>query len=101
FDIVPRVLTLTVGTRYYHFDNDERGAVVGTFGCYEAGLAPCLADATNIGDENLKTTYKGFKSRANLTWHILPDVFAYYTWSQGFRPCAFNRNVACFFPVVL
>jgi iron complex outermembrane recepter protein len=98
FDIVPKVLTLTVGTRYYHFDNDERGAVVGTFGCYEAGLAPCLADATNIGDENLKTTYKGFKSRANLTWHILPDVFAYYTWSQGFRPGAFNRNAACYIP---
>jgi len=98
FDIVPKVLTLTAGTRYYHFDNDERGAVVGTFGCYEAGLAPCLADATNIGDENLKTTYKGFKSRANLTWHILPDVFAYYTWSQGFRPGAFNRNAACYIP---
>jgi len=98
FDIVPKVLTITAGTRYYHFDNDERGAVVGTFGCKEAGLPPCLADATNIGDENLRTTYKGFKSRANLTWHILPDVFAYYTWSQGFRPGAFNRNAACYIP---
>ena len=98
FDIVPKVLTITAGTRYYHFDNDERGAVVGSFGCYEAGLAPCLASATNIGDENLQTTYKGFKSRANLTWRILPDVFAYYTWSQGFRPGAFNRSAACYIP---
>ena len=52
--------------------------------------------ATNIDKEDLSTTYKGFKSRANLTWHILPDVLAYYTWSQGFRPGAFNRNAACY-----
>ena len=37
FDIIPKVLTITAGTRYYHFDNDERGAVAGSFGCYEAG----------------------------------------------------------------
>jgi iron complex outermembrane recepter protein len=98
FDILPKVLTITAGTRYYHFDNDEKGAVVGSFGCYEAGPAPCFAEATNIDAENLRTTYKGFKSRANLTWHIAPDVFAYYTWSQGFRPGAFNRNAACYLP---
>ena len=103
FDIVPKVLTVTAGTRYYYFDNSEKGAVVGsaTFNpavpsCYDAGLAPCTRLATNIDGENLRTTYKGFKSRANLTWHILPDVFAYYTWSQGFRPGAFNRSAACY-----
>jgi iron complex outermembrane receptor protein len=105
FDIVPKVLTVTAGTRYYHFDNDEKGAVVGTAtfnpsipSCYDAGFAPCTRVATNIDAENLQTTYKGFKSRANLTWHILPDVFAYYTWSQGFRPGAFNRNFNCYIP---
>jgi outer membrane receptor protein involved in Fe transport len=98
FDLIPKVLTVTGGTRYYRFDNFEKGAVTGSFGCYEAGLAPCLAGATNIDAENLRTTYTGFKSRANLTWHILPDVLAYYTWSQGFRPGAFNRNFACYVP---
>jgi iron complex outermembrane recepter protein len=98
FDIIPKVLTLTAGTRFYHFDNDEKGAVVGSFGCYEAGLPPCTADATNIDAENLHTTYTGSKGRANLTWHITPDVFVYYTWSQGFRPGAFNRNAACYLP---
>ena len=95
------MLTLTAGTRYYHFDNDEKGAVVGSFfgsSCYEAGLPPCPRLATNIDAENLHTTYKGFKSRANLTWHILPDVLAYYTWSQGFRPGAFNRSSGCYIP---
>jgi outer membrane receptor protein involved in Fe transport len=98
FDIVPKVLTLTGGTRYYRFDNFEKGAVTGSFGCYEAGAAPCLASATNIDGENLRTTYTGFKSRANLTWHIFPDVLAYYTWSQGFRPGAFNRSFGCYIP---
>lgn len=98
FDIIPKVLTITGGTRYYHFNNTETGAVTGSFGCYEAGPAPCLASATSINDENLRTTYKGFKSRANLTWHIFPDVLAYYTWSQGFRPGGFNRSSACYQP---
>ena len=98
FDLVPKVLTVTAGTRYYRFVNNEKGAVTGSFGCYEAGPGPCLASATNIDAENLHTTYKGFKSRANLTWHILPDVLAYYTWSQGFRPGAFNRNFGCYIP---
>jgi iron complex outermembrane recepter protein len=100
FDIIPKVLTLTGGTRYYHFDNSEEGAESGSFFCYEAGAPPCLLSpaTVNIGNENLKTSYAGFKSRANLTWRIAPDVLAYYTWSQGFRPGAFNRSSACYIP---
>src|SRR5579862_454325 len=100
FDIIPKVLTLTGGTRYYHFDNSEEGAESGSFFCYEAGAPPCLLSpaTVNIGNENLKTSYAGFKSRANLSWHIAPDVLAYYTWSQGFRPGAFNRSSACYIP---
>jgi iron complex outermembrane recepter protein len=98
FDLIPKVLTLTAGTRYYRFVNTEKGAVVGSFGCYEAGPGPCYASATNIDAEDLHTVYKGFKSRANLTWHFLPDALAYYTWSQGFRPGAFNRSSGCYIP---
>ncbi len=98
FDIVPKVLTVTAGTRYFRFSNDETGAVSGSFFCYEAGPAPCLNYATNIDAENLHNVQSGFRSRANLTWHILPDVFTYYTWSQGFRPGAFNRNFGCYIP---
>jgi iron complex outermembrane receptor protein len=100
FDIIPKVLTVTAGTRHYNFDNTEGGAVTGSFGCYEAGLAPCLASATNIDSENLHTKYKGFKSRANVTWHVLPDALVYYTWSQGFRPGGFNRSSACYQPAI-
>ncbi len=100
FDLVPKVLTVTAGTRYYRFINDEKGTVAGSFSCYEAGPGPCFTSAstTNIDAENLHTKYTGFKSRANVTWHILPEVLAYYTWSQGFRPGAFNRNFGCYIP---
>jgi len=99
-DLVPKVLTITAGTRYYHFDNEEVGAESGSFSCYQAGLPPCLTSGAtvDIGKENLHTIYKGFKSRANLTWHIRPDVLTYFTWSQGFRAGAFNRSSACYLP---
>jgi len=99
-DLVPKVLTITAGTRYYHFDNEEVGAESGSFSCYQAGLPPCLTSGAtvDIGKENLHTVYKGFKSRANLTWHIRPDVLTYFTWSQGFRAGAFNRSFACYLP---
>ncbi len=95
-DLIPKVLTLTGGTRYYHFDNTEKGTVAGSFHCYEAGPAPCLGSATNIDAENLRTNYHGFKSRANITWRFTPDALVYYTWSQGFRPGAFNRSAGCY-----
>jgi iron complex outermembrane recepter protein len=98
FDIVPKVLTVTAGTRYYRFVNDEKGTVAGSFFCYQAGPPPCLNSATNIDAENLHSVYTGFKSRANITWHILPDVLVYYTWSQGFRPGAFNRSFGNYIP---
>jgi iron complex outermembrane receptor protein len=91
-DIIPKTLTVTAGTRYYRFDNFEVGSAVGSFGCYEAGPPPCLASATNLNAENLRSTYTGFRSRANVTWKIAPDVLVYYTWSQGFRPGGFNRS---------
>ncbi len=90
-DLVPKVLTLSVGTRYYNFDNTEKGAVVSGFGCFEAGPSPCSAGGTSIDAEGLNKTYSGFKSRANLTWRITPDAMVYYTWSQGYRPGGFNR----------
>ncbi len=98
FDLIPKVLTVTAGTRYYRFVNTEKGTVTGSFTCYEAGPGPCLTYATNVDAEDLNTTQKGFKSRGNVTWHFLPDALVYYTWSQGFRPGAFNRNFGCYLP---
>jgi len=99
FDIIPKVLTITGGTRYYRIDTTEKGAVVGSFGCKDfSGTAtptpnPCVnhSNFTNLDALHLDKLYTGFKSRANVTWKVTPDIMVYYTWSQGFRAGGFNR----------
>ena len=94
-DIVPKTLTLTVGTRYYRINTTAVGSSVSSFGCMNAGPPPCTANApfsNNLSAQNLNVTYTGFKSRINLSWRPMDDVLVYYTWSQGFRPGGFNRG---------
>jgi iron complex outermembrane receptor protein len=100
FDILPKTLTLTLGTRYYDISDFSKGASVGSFGCeiygpYDGDVpaSPCTlptANGVNLNAMNLQKTYVGFKSRGNLTWHVTGDALLYYTWSQGFRPGGFN-----------
>ncbi|HEY2675743.1 MAG TPA: TonB-dependent receptor [Steroidobacteraceae bacterium] len=94
FDILPKVLTVTLGTRHFKFDNSLLGSVSGSFYCFEGGApaAGCLGDNYPLDQRNLHDTESGFKSRGNLTWHISQDAMVYYTWSQGFRPGGFNQN---------
>jgi len=93
-DLIPKVLTLTLGTRHFRFENSSAGSVSGSFYCFEQGAPAtgCLADSYNLNAQNLKDSESGFKSRGNLTWHIRPDLMVYYTFSQGFRPGGFNQN---------
>ena len=94
FDIIPKVLTLTAGTRHFRFENSSVGSVSGSFYCFESGASStgCLNDNYNLNSQNLRDTESGFKSRGNITWHITPDIMVYYTYSQGFRPGGFNQN---------
>ncbi len=95
FDLIPKVLTATIGTRHFLFENLSAGSVMSSFLCQEAGVPAggCQsADSYNLNAQNLRDTETGWKSRANLTWHIIPDVMVYYTFSQGFRPGGFNQN---------
>jgi iron complex outermembrane recepter protein len=94
FDIIPKVLTATLGTRHFVFENSLVGSVSGSFVCYEAGtpVGGCLNDNYNLNAQNLRDTESGTKSRGNLTWHITPEAMVYYTFSQGFRPGGFNQN---------
>jgi iron complex outermembrane receptor protein len=94
FDLIPKVLTLTAGTRHFRFDNYSAGSVSGSFGCFEQPVTAsgCLASNYDLNGQNLRNTESGFKSRGNLTWHITPDIMVYYTYSQGFRPGGFNQN---------
>ncbi len=94
YDLIPKVLTLTGGTRYYRYSEYEVGSKYTTNEHCQNVPNGCYAGATSINAENENTTFNGFKSRGNLTWHITPDVMLYYTYSQGFRPGGFNRTVA-------
>ena len=111
FDIVP-TLTLTAGTRWFRYDENESGEDVGSFYCkFYAGqvatnFGPCSPTNYNgLGPGgpygiiiNDRTTAKGFRSRVNLTWHVMPDAMLYATWSQGFRPGGFNRGSSSVLP---
>ena len=94
YDLIPKVLTITGGTRYYHYAEDEVGSkYTDPITCTNVANG-CYKGATNINAEHENTTFSGLKSRANITWHITPDVMVYYTFSQGFRPGGFNRSIA-------
>lgn len=121
FDIIPKTLTITAGTRYYDTQNFELGSSVGSFGCeingpydsvnantgapfvppnpcistpanYNSGgeYNPVLSNLNNLDAKSLHKTYVGFRSRANISWHVARQAMLYYTWSQGYRPGGFN-----------
>jgi outer membrane receptor protein involved in Fe transport len=95
FDIIPHVLTVTGGTRYFEYSENEFGTQYGTTtGCLNVPNGQCAGGVVNIDNAHDKKVYKGFKSRANITWHITPDLLTYFTFSQGFRPGGFNRSVS-------
>ena len=50
FDIIPKVLTITGGTRHFRFENSSAGSVTGSFGCFEQGVPAggCLIDNFNL-----------------------------------------------------
>src|SRR5208283_165815 len=77
--------------------NTEKGSAVSDFsGCFQDGPPPCAVNGvpvgSNIDAEHLKSTASGFSSRLNLSWKVDSDALLYYTWSQGYRPGAFNRT---------
>ena len=95
FDIIPKVLTLSAGTRHYHYDEFEAGSV-----WYTQTTSPLIVNHPNGACTaagacgfpiNLAKSESGFRSRASLTWHPGTDLMIYYTFSEGFRPGGFNR----------
>jgi outer membrane receptor protein involved in Fe transport len=109
FDLIPKVLTVTGGTRYFHYDDYEVGSEYYTESHYLRSTAAkptaypygivvdqpngaCTAAGGCGFGINLGQTESGFRSRGNITWHIVSDIMVYYTFSQGFRPGGFNRT---------
>ncbi len=99
YDIIPNILTVTAGTRWYQYRETEVGSQYGTTtGCLNVPNGDCSGGLVNINAANDRKTYSGLKSRGNVTWHITSDMMAYYTFSQGFRPGAFNRAAGAVAP---
>jgi iron complex outermembrane receptor protein len=93
FDIIPHVLTVTGGTRYFDYHETEVGSQYGTNGsCVNVSDGGCTGGMVNINSHNDNVTYTGFKSRASITWHPNANTTLYYLFSQGFRPGGFSRS---------
>jgi len=93
YDVIPHVLTFTLGTRWYDYNEFMVGSQYATTNACTDVPNGCDASVVNIDKAHDRVTYTGFKSRANATWHITSDTMAYFTFSQGFRPGGFNRSV--------
>ncbi|MDP8983834.1 MAG: TonB-dependent receptor [Pseudomonadota bacterium] len=105
-DLIPKTLIFTAGTRYYKFDESIVGGDYGSFYCKVFSPTTYYGTCTPATNQGAKSpygtdfntasynhsSYHGFKSRANLSWHATDEILLYYTWSQGFRPGGFNRG---------
>ena len=98
FDLIPKVLTLTGGTRWYKYTENMHGSQYSTStSC--AGIPNGTCVGSNLTAATHAADYSGFRSRGNLTWHVMPNAMAYYTYSQGFRPGAGNRKNSAEVPI--
>jgi outer membrane receptor protein involved in Fe transport len=118
FDIIPKKLTITGGIRYFHMYTSQLGGDVGSFYCKEFSTTTYFGvcsygnphpssptdthvspDGTDFAQLNPHTlTESGSRGRADLEYHVTPDILVYYTYSQGFRPGGFNRSTGDHLP---
>jgi outer membrane receptor protein involved in Fe transport len=82
--------------RFYHYDEFEHGSEY-----YSESTSPLVVNHANGACTaagacgfpiNLDKNESGHRLRGNLSYHITPDMMAYYTYSEGFRPGGFNRT---------
>jgi len=91
FDIVPKKLTLSLGTRLYSMDTYELGSANSGYGCRFVPTGGCQ-NGKNLDADNLHKTFSGHKDKVNLSWKVADDILIYATYSEGFRPGGFNRG---------
>jgi len=104
YDILPKVLTVTGGIRYFDMYDAVVGGDFGSFGCKQFATTTyfgrCLSSNGVSFDAQTPHTQvlTGHLGRANLSWHVTPDMMLYYTYSQGYRPGGFNRGATGHLP---
>ena len=98
YDLIPDVLTGTVGERYFRTQNNLYGfygfskgfspnSSYGEAGC----ISPEPFDGAPCLDFNKQVKESGSLGKVNLTWNITPTKMVYLTRSEGFRPGGVNR----------
>ncbi|MGF1454506.1 MAG: TonB-dependent receptor [Alphaproteobacteria bacterium] len=89
FDVIPDLLTVTGGFRYFDLEVDVRGsanfAQRGVDGDSGVNLDAVLADFAPLVEEDVV-----FKANVSLT--PTDNTLFYFTYSEGFRPGGFNRG---------
>ncbi len=96
-DLIPKVLTLTGGARFYKYDEFEHGSEYYSESTSKVLVVNhlngvCTAAGLCGFPINLDKSESGHRLRGNLTWHVTSDLMTYYTYSEGFRPGGFNRT---------
>lgn len=100
YDVIPNVLTVAAGGRYYKTSDRlygfygfsagyAPGADFGVAGCIndiEFRDAPCL-------DYDKREKDHGTLKLWTVSWHLSPNKMIYVTRSEGFRPGGINRNI--------
>jgi len=92
YDLIPKQLTLSVGSRFYNMPTYEVGSMNSVYGCRGSAANTCPGGSENLNALGLNKTYVGAKSKVNLSWTIADGVLLYATYSEGFRPGGFNRG---------
>lgn len=89
-------LSLTVGMRFYKYDNSLIGFYGFNFPAYSStGTPSCFEPATvkyaPCNDLDARTSDTGNVPKINVTYNITPEAMIYATYSKGFRPGGVNR----------
>ncbi|MEM6914183.1 MAG: TonB-dependent receptor, partial [Pseudomonadota bacterium] len=98
FDIIPDVLTVTGGVRYYEIDSDFEGSsnfANGIFTTPDVALddQDSGRDYDVSGDHTTDPlTTDGTVFKANISWKPTDEVLVFATYSEGFRPGGWNRG---------
>ncbi|MEL7028755.1 MAG: TonB-dependent receptor, partial [Pseudomonadota bacterium] len=112
FDLVPDVLTLTFGTRWYNIEVDFEGSANSSFFNLNsaifgpnAGLPPGTGGDAQLAGTNISALYAsdnttgapdtaktdGFIFKGNVSFTPVDGVLLYATYSEGSRPGLLNR----------
>ncbi|WDI30145.1 TonB-dependent receptor [Hyphococcus flavus] len=106
YELVPNVLTLTFGTRYYDIEVDFEGSANSAFDrlfpttdsngqpvesqCCGTNISAQFAPGNPFGAPDTAST-DGFIFKGNVSWTPTDDLLFYATYSEGFRPGLLNR----------